>query len=69
MPAEHALLMATPRLLVTAREAAESLAIWEKTLWSLTKAGELRAVKIGRSVRCAVADLEAFVAARKGGAR
>ena len=38
-----------PRLLVTAAEAAESLGICEKTLWSLTAPrGPIPVVKLGR---------------------
>lgn len=58
----------TPTLLVTPREAAKALSICEKTLWSLTKCGELPAVRIGRSVRYDVADLRAFIERRKGAA-
>lgn len=58
----------TQRLLLTPREAAKALAICEKTLWSLTKRGELPAVRLGRSVRYAISDLEAFIARRRAGA-
>ena len=47
------------------REAAEWLKISERSLWSLTQRGELAAVRIGRSVRYDLADLIAFVEARK----
>lgn len=49
------------RLLLTPKEAAQSLSVSERTLYSLTKAGELPAVRIGRAVRYAVADLRAFI--------
>jgi len=69
MPAESLLSPpATPsiaRILVTPREAARALSICEKTLWSLTKRGELPAVKIGRSVRYNLADLQLLVNQRK----
>jgi excisionase family DNA binding protein len=55
-----------PKLLVTPREAANALSICEKTLWSLTKRGELPAVRIGRSVRYDVTDLQAFINGQKG---
>lgn len=55
-----------PRLLVTPREAAKILSLCEKTLWSLTKRGELPAVRIGRSVRYDVADLRRFIDRQKG---
>src|SRR5262245_12346676 len=37
-------------LVVAAREAARLLAISERTLWSLTQRGEIRAIRIGKSV-------------------
>ncbi len=55
------------KLLLTPREAARTLSICEKTLWSLTKRGELSAVRIGRAVRYDVTDLQAFINQRKGG--
>jgi excisionase family DNA binding protein len=55
----------TPRL-VTVRQAAAYLAISERKLWSLKKENRLPAVKIDRSVRYDVADLDAFIAAAKG---
>ena len=49
-------------LLVTARDAAKLLAVSERTLWGLTAAGELPAVRIGRAVRYSVSDLKAWIA-------
>lgn len=54
-------------LLLSARDAAKQLAISEKTLWSLSKAGRLPVVRIGRNVRYARADLLAFIDRAKGG--
>lgn len=45
-------------LLVTAREAAKLLSICERTLFGLTKDGELPAVRIGRAVRYRLEDLK-----------
>jgi len=57
------------QLLLTAREAAEALAISPRKLWSMTNAGEIPCVRIGRSVRYDVADLREFIdAQKKGGA-
>lgn len=62
------------RLAVTYREAAKSLGVCERAVWQLVKDGELRAVRIGRSVRIPVQELKQFVAIRsqsadvKGGA-
>ena len=50
----------SPKLLVTAREAAAALSISERSLWGLTIQGLLRCVRIGRSVRYAVDDLREF---------
>jgi predicted DNA-binding transcriptional regulator AlpA len=56
-----------PKLLVTPREAARLLSICEKTLWSLTAPrGPLPAVRLGRSVRYDVVDLQAFINGQKG---
>ena len=62
----HNLCLPPPRLLLTPRETAKVMGICEKTLWSLTKKGELPAVRIGRSVRYAISDLRAFVDRKKG---
>lgn len=58
-----------PALLVKPREAAQALGICEKTLWTLTKCGELPAVRIGRSVRYDLQDLRAFIDRMKGDRR
>ena len=55
-------------MLLTAREAADTLRISAKTLWTLDRDGRLRAVRIGRAVRYDPADLRAFIEAAKGGA-
>ena len=57
-----------PRLLVTAREAADLLAISPRTLWTLTSTGEIACVRIGRSVRYDVADLRVWIGTHKTGA-
>ena len=61
-------------LLLSYYEAAETLGICERAVWQLVKDGELRAVRIGRSVRIPVKELNQFVTDRsqsvdvKGGA-
>lgn len=50
------------RLAVTYREAGDSLGVCERVVWQLVKDGRLRAVRIGRSVRIPVSELERFVA-------
>jgi len=53
-------------LLVTPREAAKVLSVCEKTLWTLTKCGELPAVRIGRrGIRYDVRDLQDFIDRQK----
>ena len=51
-------------LLLTAREAAAALAISERKLWELTSGGNIKVVRIGRSVRYSRVALEEFVAAQ-----
>ena len=51
-----------PSLLLTCREAAQSLRVSTRTLWTLTKRGDVRAVRIGqRGIRYAPADLQAWI--------
>ena len=54
-----------PRL-VNSREAARLLAVSPRTLWAMQKSGELPVVRIRRSIRFGVKDLEAWIEARKG---
>ncbi len=60
----------SPKLLVSAREAAASLSICEKTLWSNTAPrGSIPFVRIGARVLYDPADLRAWIdAQKKGGA-
>ena len=57
----------TPKLLLTVAQTAEALQVCPKTVFNLTRSGQLRAVKIGSAVRYAVSDIESFIAAAKGG--
>ena len=52
-------------LLLTARQTARMLAISERSLYSLTKVGDLPAVRIGRSVRYDTADIRAWIESAK----
>lgn len=52
------------KLLLKPEEAAEVLSVGRDRLYALIASGELRSLKLGRSRRIAVADLEAFVASR-----
>ena len=62
------------RSTVAKPERAKSLGVCERAVWQLVKDGKLRAVRIGRSVRIPVQELNQFVADRsqsvdaKGGA-
>jgi excisionase family DNA binding protein len=51
-----------PPLLVTIREAAALLRLGRSTLYELIACGEIKVVRIGRSVRVPTAALDAFVA-------
>ncbi|QDT51690.1 Helix-turn-helix domain protein [Symmachiella dynata] len=54
-------------LLMSPRQAAAALAISPRTLWSLTAAGKIPHIRIGRSVRYAIDDLQDWIAKRKQG--
>jgi excisionase family DNA binding protein len=45
----------------TVREAATYLCISQRHLWTITDSGELPCIRLGRSVRYAVDDIEAYV--------
>ncbi len=56
------------KLLLSAREAARALSVCEKTLWSYTQPrGPIPSLTIGSRRLYAVADLEAWITAQKGG--
>lgn len=55
------------RLLMTADQAAASLAISPRKLWGLTQSGEIPHLRIGRSVRYDPDDLRSWIEQRKGG--
>jgi excisionase family DNA binding protein len=59
-----------PRLLLTARQAAEALAISPRTLWELTARGDLPAMRLPgrgkpRALRYAVEDLQLWIQSTK----
>ncbi len=56
----------TLQLLLRPDEAAQALAISERTLWTISKRGEIPVVRIGRSVRYHIDDLTRWIEARKG---
>jgi excisionase family DNA binding protein len=49
------------QLLLTAREAARRLAVSERTLWTLTDAGEIRCIRMGAAKRYPIVELERFI--------
>ena len=53
------------RIAYTMREAAQKIPCCERTLWGRIKAGELKSVRIGRSVRILHDDLMAFLDERR----
>ncbi|MBC8468885.1 MAG: helix-turn-helix domain-containing protein [Planctomycetes bacterium] len=53
--------------LVKCGEAAAYLGICERKLWELSKDGRIPSVRIDRSVRFDIADLDAFIEKAKGG--
>jgi excisionase family DNA binding protein len=55
--------------LLTAKQAAEFLAISERKLWELTHSGKIAATRIGRLMRYTPESLQAFVEANTSPAR
>jgi excisionase family DNA binding protein len=49
------------KILLTVREAAQALAVSERTLWTLTNSGEVAHVRFGLSMRYDVADLRNWI--------
>lgn len=56
---------ARPELLLTPVRAAQSLSISPRTLWTLTKSGQIPCVRIGRLVRYDPQDLQRWIDQRK----
>jgi excisionase family DNA binding protein len=62
------------KLLLKPREAAEALAVCERTLWELTRSGEIPALRIpgrgkARTIRYAIEDLRAWIERQKAQTR
>ena len=49
------------RLLLSPREAAKALSICEKTLWTMTKNGDIPVIRMGRAVRYPVDKLKEWI--------
>ena len=57
-----------PTLLLTATQAAESLAISPRKLWSMTQSGEVPHIRLGRCLRYPADDLRLWIDDQKKGA-
>jgi len=55
------------QLLLTPRQAAQTLQISERKLWGMKASGEIPHVLLGRSVRYPVADLQQWIEEQKTG--
>ena len=55
------------KILLTVTEAAETLSISPRKLWGMTASGEIPHIRLGRSVRYPVADLQRWIDARREG--
>jgi excisionase family DNA binding protein len=55
--------------LLTSREAARYLGISERHLWAITARGDLPCIKLGRTVRYAIEDIEAYLKRSKSGGK
>lgn len=53
------------RLLLSTREAAQALAVSERTLWALTQQGDVPVVRFGRSVRYPLDGLKGWIVKRQ----
>ena len=51
---------APAQVLITRQQAAQMLAVCERTVANLQARGDLSLVKVGKSARCVLAEIEAF---------
>ena len=49
------------QLLLTVREAAQALSVCEKTLWIMTKNGDIPVIRMGRAVRYPLDGLREWI--------
>jgi excisionase family DNA binding protein len=54
-------------LLLTPKQAAKALAISPRKLWGMTASGEVPHIRMGRSVRYPLHELQAWIDDRKNG--
>ena len=57
------------KLLLSTREAAQTLSISPRKLWSMTNSGEIPCIRFGKSVRYDPIDLKAWIDSQKEGQR
>ena len=57
----------SPPILLSPKQAAKALAISPRKLWGMTASGEISCVRLGRSVRYSVAELNRLVSASAEG--
>lgn len=55
----------TSKLLLTVRETAELLSISERKLWNLTNENDIPSIRIGRSVRYSIEDLQQWIETKR----
>lgn len=66
-PADGAKLVGGIEPLLTPSEVAIALSVSERTVWAITKSGELKATRVGtRNVRYAPADVRAYIEKARG---
>lgn len=51
---------APKQVLITRRMAADMLSVHERTIQNMQNRGDLSLVKVGKSARCVLAEIEAF---------
>lgn len=56
-----------PSLLLTPKEASDALAISPRKLWAMTASGEIPHLRLGRSLRYPVVQLEKWIDDQKEG--
>jgi len=61
----HQTMTEKSKLLLTARETASLLSISERKLWNLTNENEIQSIRIGRSVRYSIEDLEQWIETKR----
>ena len=58
--------VSTAKLAYTMREAGQQIGCCERLVWGFIKSGELKAARLGRSVRITHSELVRFLESRQG---